>query len=47
MQKQLTLFDVPASIKPGDRVKLRRKSKNAPLLEEARGSDNTVQLRLK
>jgi hypothetical protein len=30
MQKQLTLFDVPASIKPGDRVKLRRKSKKAP-----------------
>jgi hypothetical protein len=30
MQKQLTLFDVPASIKPGDRVKLRRKRKNAP-----------------
>jgi len=24
------MFDIPASIKPGDGVKLRRKSKNAP-----------------
>jgi hypothetical protein len=24
------MFDIPASIKPGERVKLRRKSKNAP-----------------
>jgi hypothetical protein len=27
--KQLSMFDVPPIIKPGDGVKLRRKSKNA------------------